>query len=83
MWPEKIITDERGSSDALADAFYTTTTIEPEDIEIWNGTTWTSIDNWNMVDPLISFDVEPYEDEYSGETINLYYFKNDNPLQPK
>jgi hypothetical protein len=43
--------------------------ILPEDIEVWNGRRWVSIDDWNSVDPTIALDEEEGEsgDDDDGE----------------
>ncbi len=78
-WPSQLEWDERGSEDSIhGDAFYTSNIISPDNIEIWNGSAWMPISDWQSIDPMIALDVE--EDEEDGDM--LYFFKQNNPLMP-
>jgi hypothetical protein len=76
--PEKMETDELGTSDALSKSYFTIDKIV-DDIEIWYDNSWKDIDSWGNIDPGVSFDIE----EENGDQI--VYFKDiqQNPLYPK
>lgn len=81
-WPSNIIEDEAGSQDANADAFMTQSNIDPDDIQIYNGSSWVDISEWHTLDMESAFEIEEYEDEFTGELENLYYLINDSPFLP-
>ena len=78
--PEGAEVDEAGTSDAMSDAFYTESGVDPEDIEIWNGSSWVPIEDWDSIDPSESFDVD--EDEDEGEEWHVFKDVHQNPLYP-
>lgn len=73
--------DEPGSKDSRHDAFVSREDIPPEYIEIWNGSSWISIDNWDSIDIELALDKEEIEDS-DGSDLEYHLFKYDNPLNP-
>jgi len=74
--------DDIGTRDAGGEpAWIGTQPIAPEDIEIWDGSEWIPIADWENVDPEQSFDTDSDEDDEGGP-IEFHVFKSDNPLLP-
>jgi len=69
--------DKLGSRDAAADAFYTEDTIVPNDLELWNGSSWVHVDA--HVDPDIAME---YEEDPDDPSDGWWVFRSDNPLMP-
>jgi hypothetical protein len=78
---EKILEDELGTKDSFNDAYIINDTISPDYIEVWDGTTWLSIQDWQDIDTTQAFDKEEIEGE-DGEPEEYYLFKYNNPLEP-
>ena len=65
--------------------------IDPDDIEVWDGKKWVGIEQYDNINPEDALDIveeesdEEESDEFSSEPIILYYIKDDykNPLLPK
>jgi len=76
--------DDLGSRDSLSDAYKYQGNVEPEYIELWDGSTWISVEDWWDVDINQALNKTEEEDEDTGETIEYYHFKysNQNPLIP-
>ncbi|KKK71948.1 hypothetical protein LCGC14_2908800, partial [marine sediment metagenome] len=70
--------DEPGTRDAMADSFYSEERVDPENIEIWDGSSWVSLSDWGNVDPAGSFDV----DEFDDEVMHVFKDVRENPLFP-
>ncbi len=70
--------DEPGTRDATADSFYSEEKVDPENIEIWDGSSWVSLGDWGNVDPAGSFDV----DEFDDEVMHVFKDVRENPLFP-
>lgn len=73
--------DELGSSDAAAEAYFTQDGIDPDDIEVWNGTDWLPVSGWESINLLSALTVENTEGEDGEEGETLYWFKSSNPLE--
>lgn len=48
--------DASGSEDAGHDAWYVTREIDPEGIELWSGSKWIPVQDWQQVDPSQAYD---------------------------
>lgn len=72
--------DELGTRDAVRDAFYTTETIGPEDIEVYNGSEWVPIEDWDTIDPEGAYEFE--DDPDSDEPLAHFREYYDDPLFP-
>jgi len=77
--PEGTEEDEPGTQDARAVSRFSGDGVDADDIELWDGSAWIPVHDWESLDPSVSFDSEEDED---GE--ELHYFKDvrDNPLFP-
>jgi len=75
--PEETEVDEPGTQDARAESFYSEEGVDPDDIEIWDGSSWIPLSGWEGVDPSQAFEV----DEYDGESFHV--FRADSPLLPR
>jgi len=81
--PKTKFVDEPGSSDSGHDAWYVTKRIpvgwksrRSGHVEIWDGSSWIKIWDWNKIDFLLAYDAEQYE----GEELLSFKYQNDNPL---
>lgn len=74
--PEGLEDDEPGTSDARADSYYLEGSVPPDDMEIWDGSSWIALADWDSIDPEESFEL----DEDDGE--EWHVFKDQNPLYP-
>jgi len=72
--------DELGTRDALADAYFTTETIEPDAIDVWNGREWVLVEDADTVDPARAYNFE--DDPDSDEQLAFFKEHYDNPLFP-
>lgn len=81
-WPKNLTWDEPGSTDSLNDAFMTSSHIDADYIELYDGSGWLPIEDYHFVDISEAFDIEEEFDENIEESIELYYFKTQNPLKP-
>lgn len=70
--------DEMGAHESGAGAWFTEEPIDPDEIEIWNGSSWVPIDEWDTIDASGSFDFE----EDDGEELAWMKFYSENPLYP-
>ena len=72
--------DALGTRDAFAPAWKTRTTIDPDSIEIWSGSSWEPITE-SEIDPMLAAEEDTYEGD-DGEPITSYVFAPDerNPL---
>ena len=70
--------DELGTSDARATSLFSEDGVDPDDIELWDGSSWIPVRDWESVDASESFDSEDDDGE------ELRYFKpvDRNPLYP-
>jgi hypothetical protein len=79
---DQLIADELGSRDALGGAYYVEDLIiTPDELLVWNGREWTTIDDWQSIDPQSSFAWVDDEDFDEG---GFWQFGdlNDLPLLP-
>lgn len=74
--PGGLAEDEAGTSDAGAGSYYLEDGVPPDDVEVWDGSSWIGLGDWGSIDPSASFDT----DEADGE--EWHVFKGDNPLLP-
>jgi len=61
--------DEAGTSDANAQSWYMTHSIEPDEIEVWNGESWVMLDEWSS-----DYDEQAFNDE------GYFVYQDQNPL---
>lgn len=78
---EALIEDELGEHDARSGAYIWPAQIDPEHIEVWDGSSWIDIEDWESIDFSIAFDEEEIEDGNGGPETYLM-FKYDSPLVP-
>ena len=76
--PEETETDEPGTRDATAESFYSEEGVGPEEIEVWDGSSWAPLSDWESVDPSGSFDM----DEFDDEIVHVFKDVRQNPLFP-
>ena len=78
---DDLLDDELGSKDSLSGAYIHPVGIEPDYIDVWDGSNWIPVDNYDSIDIEQSFDRESIEDEDGGDD-EYFMFKYDNPLKP-
>jgi len=78
---DDLFDDELGSKDAVAGAYIIPDGIDADYIDVWDGTNWIPVDEWDSIDIEQSFDKEEIEDE-DGDDDAYFMFKYDNPLLP-
>lgn len=81
-WPTDLQWDELGSKDSRSDAFITSSKIDPEMIEFYDGNGWQPISEWQSLDPYVAMEVEEVENPETGEVEELFWFDSSSPLQP-
>ncbi len=64
--------DESGSKDSLHNAFIIKETVDPDYIEVYDGSSWVSLFNYQDIDLMQAIDID--QDPDTGE--ELYYFKS-------
>ena len=78
---DDLIDDELGSKDAMSGAYIISDGIDADFIDVWDGSSWIPVDNYENIDIEQSFDKEEIEDEDGGDDA-YFMFKYDNPLNP-
>lgn len=78
---EELSDDALGTRDAMSGAYIHPIGIDPEYINVWDGSGWISVDDWQDIDIEQAFDREEIEDEDGGPE-EYYLFKYHNPLKP-
>ena len=70
--------DLLGQRDAVSDAFYIEQKINPEDLEVWDGSKWIAITE--KINPKLALE---YEEDPDDPEDGWWSFKSDYPLIPK
>lgn len=78
--PEDISDDDVAQSETIAasESYYVEDGFEPDRIEVWNGSAWIPVQDWDSIDPSDGVDIETDED--GGE--DLHYLKDPSPFLP-
>jgi hypothetical protein len=88
---ESLSEDELGFKDSgYNEAFKTKQGIPPEHMEVWSGSKWIDVEDYNSIDILDALIVEENEEseededseEYQGSEDTLYWFNPEHPLMP-
>lgn len=77
-----LMDDELGSDDSRSGAYIWPGDIGPEHLEVFDGSNWIDVSDWETIDFLQAFDEEEIEDEDGGPETYLL-FKHTNPLVPQ
>jgi hypothetical protein len=56
--------------------------VNPDEMEVWDGSSWIPVSDWGSIDGSLSFDVDVDVDDETGEESEYRYFKDPNPLLP-
>jgi hypothetical protein len=83
--------DETAEQAGLYEEFKRSNIIEPEELEVFDGTQWIPIEDYDSIDISIALTKEEADEEESeeesyeeyGDKKYYYYFKDYNPLIPK
>lgn len=82
--PEDPEHDEVAAKETISaqESYYVTDPVDPDDIEVWNGSSWIHVSDWESVDGSQAFDVDSDVDDETGDESEYRTFKSDNPLLP-
>jgi 5-methylcytosine-specific restriction endonuclease McrA len=76
--------DEPGTDDSRSEAYIHTGPIEPEYLEVWDGSSWIPVEDYWDIDIEQALDKEEMEDEDGNEEeYYLFKYSNENPLMPQ
>jgi hypothetical protein len=77
--------DDPGSRDALAEAVIVKNAIAPGRLEVFDGSDWVDIGDYDSIDFEQAVDTESSDDEYDddGQPVRWHYFKPRSPLFPE
>jgi len=74
--------DEIGSEDARADAWLVDYEMPPEEIEVFDGSSWIPVEDFDSIDPATAIFTEVELSSDDDEPVDLHYFKDRSPLMP-
>jgi hypothetical protein len=77
-----LVVDELGTRDALADAWISACPIAPERLDVWTGSEWVPIADWEEVDHELAFalEVDPDADPDDPDSGVIEWFAQSSPL---
>jgi hypothetical protein len=78
--PEHLQEDIPGTDDSRAGSYFIEAEVPPDGMEVWNGNAWIPLYKWDTIDPVIAYDIDYYDDDDEGESVEAYIFKSSNPL---
>lgn len=77
--------DDPGSRDALAEAVIVKNAIAPDRLEVFDGSDWVDVADYDSIDFEQAVDTESSDDEFDdeGQPVQWHYFKSRSPLFPE
>ena len=80
---DELVEDDLGTSDSRSEAYIWPGQIGAAYLQVWDGSSWVPVSEWDSIDFLQAFDKEELEGE-DGEEERYYLFKytSENPLVP-
>jgi hypothetical protein len=82
--PDDVEHDDVAAKESISaeESYYVTDPVNPDEMEVWDGSSWIPVSDWGSIDGSLSFDVDVDVDDETGEESEYRYFKDPNPLLP-
>lgn len=80
--PDEVQDDEVAQSETISaeESYFVEHGVDPEDVEVWDGSSWIPVSDWESLDPSQAVTTEV--DEESGDELHWFVDASSNPLLP-